>query len=122
MNYDTTNNSETTTETKDCVNLSVKQRRSKGQRHTKVKSALLLNVVVRKSTSILKLLAGKNQTLLVGGDAFLVLDFSLHVIDRVGRLDFQRDGFTSQGLHKDLHTTTETENKVKGRLFLNIVV
>jgi len=33
---------------------------------TEMKSALLLDDVVRKSTSILGLLAGKDQTLLVG--------------------------------------------------------
>merc|ERR1712000_412761 len=64
-----------------------------------MESGLLLDVVVGESTAILKLLAGENQALLVGGD-----------------------GLSGQGLDEDLHTTTEAEDKVKGRLLLNVVV
>ena len=42
-----------------------------------VKRRLLLDVVVRKSTTVLKLFASKNQALLVRRNAFLVLDFLL---------------------------------------------
>ena len=38
-----------------------------------VKSALLLDVVVREGPSVLELLTGKDEPLLVGGDPFLVL-------------------------------------------------
>lgn len=55
-------------------------------------SGLLLNVAVRKSTSILDLLASEDKTLLVWGYALLTLDLRLHVVNGVGRLDFQRDG------------------------------
>ena len=41
-----------------------------------VEGGLLLNVVVRKSAAILELLAGEDQTLLIGGNALLVLDLS----------------------------------------------
>ena len=57
-----------------------------------VQSGLLLDVVVRKSTAVLELLAREDQTLLVGGDAFLVLDLGLHVVDRVRRLHIQGNG------------------------------
>ena len=36
-------------------------------------------------------------------DTFLVLDFSLDVLDGVGGLDLEGDGLTSQSLHKNLH-------------------
>ena len=49
-----------------------------------VKGRLLLNVVVRQSTSILKLLAGEDKTLLVRGDTLLVLDLGLHRLNGVG--------------------------------------
>ena len=39
-----------------------------------VQGRLLLNVVVRKSAAVLELLAGEDQTLLIGGNALLVLD------------------------------------------------
>lgn len=52
-----------------------------------MESALLLDVVVRESSAILKLLAGKDQALLIGRNALLVLNFRLNIIDGVGRLD-----------------------------------
>ena len=82
----------------------------------------LPNVVIRKSPSIFKLLPSKNESLLIGRDAFLVLDLRLDIIDRVGRLNFEGDGFASQCLNKDLHPTTEAENQVESRLLLNVVV
>ena len=44
----------------------------------------LLDVVVRECSSILKLLAGEDQSLLVGWDSFLILDFALNIVDCVG--------------------------------------
>ena len=48
-----------------------------------VEGRLLLDVVVRQGAAVLELLAGEDQALLVGRDAFLVLDLLLHVLDRV---------------------------------------
>ena len=53
---------------------------------------------------------------------FLVLDLVLDVINSVGGLDLERDGLASQGLDEDLHTATETEDKVQGGLLLDVVV
>ena len=53
----------------------------------------LLNVVIRKGAAIFQLLAGEDQTLLVWGNAFFVLDFSLDVLDGIWWLNFQSDGF-----------------------------
>jgi len=50
----------------------------------KVKSGLLLDVVIGESSSVLELLSGENQSLLVGWNAFLVLDLALDIVDRVG--------------------------------------
>ena len=41
------------------------------------------------------------------------MDLGLHVVDGVAWFNLQGDGLASQGLHKDLHTTTQTENKMK---------
>ena len=41
--------------------------------------------------------------LLVGRDALLVLDLGLDVLDRVRRLDIERDGLARQRLDEDLH-------------------
>ena len=48
-----------------------------------VKGGLLLDVVVRQGAAILKLLTSKDQALLVRGDALLVLDLRLHVVNGV---------------------------------------
>lgn len=68
-----------------------------------VESGLLLNVVVRKSTAILKLLTSEDQTLLVGGDAFLVADLALDSLDGVIRFDLKGDSLTRQRLYENLH-------------------
>jgi hypothetical protein len=70
---------------------------------TKMKGALLLNVVVRESTPVLKLFSRKDKTLLVGGDTFLVLNLGLDVIDGVRGLHLESDSLASQSLNKNLH-------------------
>ena len=47
-----------------------------------VEGGLLLDVVVRKSAAILELLAGEDQTLLIGGNALLVLDLGPIIRER----------------------------------------
>merc|ERR1719266_158752 len=46
----------------------------------KMEGALLLDVVVGKSSSVLELLASEDQPLLVWGDSLLVLDLGLDVL------------------------------------------
>eukprot|EP00953_Heterococcus_sp_UTEX-ZZ885_P035472 18313-Heterococcus_DN1.PRE.3 len=46
-----------------------------------VQSALLLDVVVAQSAAILELLASEDETLLIRGDALLVLDLLLDVVN-----------------------------------------
>ena len=68
-----------------------------------VEGALLLDVVIRESPAVLKLLTGEDQALLVGRDALLVLDLSLDVLNRVGSLNVERDGLAGESLDKNLH-------------------
>jgi len=87
-----------------------------------MEGGLLLDVVVGESAAILKLLTSEDQALLVWGNALLVLDLGLDIVDGVGRLNLKSDGLASEGLDKDLHTTTQTKDKVKSRLLLDVVV
>merc|ERR1712178_300801 len=87
-----------------------------------VQSRLLLDVVIRKSTAVLQLLASKNQALLIGGNAFLVLNFRLDIFDGVGSLHIKSNGLASQSLDEDLHTATKTQNQVQSRLLLDVVI
>ena len=64
---------------------------------------LLLDVVVRQCAAVLKLLASKDEALLIGWDALLVLDLGLDVLDGVRWLDLKGDGLASESLHEDLH-------------------
>ena len=76
----------------------------------KMERGLLLDVVVGKSTSILQLLSSKDESLLIGGNAFLILDLSLNIVDRVRWLHLKSDGLASESLDKDLHSTTKSED------------
>merc|ERR1712076_134315 len=87
-----------------------------------MEGGLLLDVVVGEGPSVLELLASKDQPLLVRGDALLVLDLGLHILDGVRGLDLEGDGLAREGLHEDLHTSPKSEHKVKGRLLLDVVV
>ena len=55
-------------------------------------------------------------------EPFLILNLGLDVVNGVGRLDLEGDSLASQGLDEDLHTATKTEDKVKGRFLLDVVV
>jgi len=89
----------------------------------KMESRLLLNVVVREGSAILKLLSSEDQTLLLWWNSFLVLDLRLDVLDGVVWLDVQSDRLSRKGLDKDLHgTTSKSEDQVKGRFLLDVVI
>merc|ERR1712114_158352 len=87
-----------------------------------MESGLLLDVVVRQSPAVLQLFTSKDQSLLVWGDAFFVLDLGLHVFDGVRRLNLESDGLTGQCLHEDLHTSSKTKNEMEGGLLLDVVI
>jgi hypothetical protein len=61
-----------------------------------VQRRLLLDVVVAQGPSVLELLAGEDETLLVRGDTLFVLDLRLDVVDGVRRLDLESDGLPRQ--------------------------
>ena len=73
---------------------------------------MILDVVIRRSADIFKVLACEDQALLIWKNTFLVLDLGLDVVDGVACLDIQGDGLDSQSLHEDL----------LGGLVLDIVV
>ena len=67
-----------------------------------MKGGLLLDVVVAEGATVLELLPGEDQALLVRGDSLLVLDLSFDVVDSIGRLDVEGDGLAGEGLDEDL--------------------
>jgi len=92
------------------------------QSEDQVQSTLLLDVVVGQGAPVFQLLASKDETLLVRGNAFLVLNLGLHILDGVRRLHLEGDGLASQSLHKDLHPSTKPKDKVQSAFLLDVVV
>ena len=68
-----------------------------------LKCIVFLNVVVGQGAAIFQLLASKDQTLLVWGDAFLVLDLGLDILNGVRRLHLQGDSPAIGDLQEDLY-------------------
>jgi len=89
---------------------------------TQVECALLLDIIIRQGASILKLLAGEDEALLVGRDALLILNLRLDVVNGIGGLHLESDRLSSQRLHEDLHAATKTEDQMESRLLLDVVI
>ena len=68
-----------------------------------MEGALLLDVVVSEGAAVLELLPSEDKALLVGGNALLVLNLLLDVVDGVAALDLEGDGLASESLHENLH-------------------
>merc|ERR1711937_179922 len=92
------------------------------QAEHQVQSRLFLNVVVRQSAAVFQLLAGKNQPLLIRWDSLLVLNLRLDVVDCIAGFHIKSDSLASEGLHENLHTSSQAQHQVQSRLFLNVVV
>merc|ERR1712038_553689 len=56
---------------------------SSSQTKDQVKSGFLLDVVVGKCSSIFQLLSSEDETLLIGWNTFLVLDFGFNIFDGI---------------------------------------
>merc|ERR1719232_1978601 len=87
-----------------------------------MKGAFLLDVVIRKSSSILQLLSSKDQPLLIWGNSLLVLDLGLDILNGVRRFNLKGDGLASQGLDEDLHTSSQSKHKMESAFLLDVVV
>ena len=87
-----------------------------------MEGGLLLDVVVSEGSSVFELLSGEDESLLVGGNTFLVLNLGLDVLNGVRWLDIKGDGLAGEGLDEDLHTSSKSEDQVEGGLLLDIVV
>merc|ERR1712125_134436 len=81
----------------------------------KMKSRLLLDVVVRESSAVLKLLSSEDKALLIGWNSLLVLNLSFYIVNGIRRLNVKGDGLAGKGLNKNLHSSTKTKYKMKSR-------
>ena len=76
---------------------------STSESENQVEGGLLLDVVVRESSAILKLLTSENKSLLIWWNTFLILNFGFDVLDGVRWLHIESNCLTRQGLDKNLH-------------------
>jgi len=85
-----------------------------GVKHTatkakhKVERRLLLDVVVAQRAAVLELLAGEDETLLIRGNALLILNLLLDIVNRVRRLHLEGDSLAREGLDEDLCVINDT--------------
>merc|ERR1711917_200248 len=92
------------------------------QTKDQMEGRLLLDVVVRKSPAILKLLACEDEPLLIWRNSLLVLNLGLDVLNRVAGLNLEGDCLASKGLDENLHSSSQSQNQVKSGLLLDVVI
>merc|ERR1712223_798336 len=92
------------------------------QPEDQMESRLFLDVIIGQRPAVLKLLASEDQPLLIRGDSFLILNLSLNILNTVAGFNLQGDGLAGQGLHEDLHASSQPKDQMEGRLFLDIVI
>lgn len=60
-----------------------------------MEGGLLLDVVIRESATVLQLLSGEDETLLIRWNSLLVLDLGFDVVDGIRRLYLEGNGLAS---------------------------
>jgi len=95
---------------------------STSQSQHKMKSTLLLNIVIWQSSPVFQLLSSEDQSLLIWRNSLLILNLGFHILNGVGSLDLECDGLPSESLHEDLHSSSKSQHQMKSTLFLNVVV
>ena len=87
-----------------------------------VERAFLLNVVVCHCSSVFKALPGEDESLLVSGNSFFVLNLSFDAFDAVCCLCLNGDGLSGQSSYENLHSSPKSEHKMHCAFFLDVVV
>merc|ERR1712156_1314279 len=87
-----------------------------------MKGRLLLDVIIGECSSIFQLLSSEDETLLVWWDTLFVLYLSLDIFNSIRRFNFKGDGLSSQGFDKNLHSSSETEYKMKSWFLLDVII
>ncbi len=68
---------------------------SSSESQDQVKGWFLLNIVVRKWSSVFQLLSSEDQSLLIGRNTLFVLNFTLDGFNVVRWFDIESDGLSS---------------------------
>merc|ERR1712073_22856 len=81
-----------------------------------------LTVVFRQGSAFFPLFTGKDQPLLVWRNSLFVLDFGLYVLNGVRGLNLQGNGLSGERFHKNLHSSSKSENQMESGFFLNVII
>lgn len=82
-----------------------------------------MSTTIGERTAVLESFSSEDETLSIKGYSLLVLYLAgLDVIDGVGGLDLESDRLACEGFDEHLHPSTETKDKMEGRLLLHVVV
>merc|ERR1712012_1475403 len=92
------------------------------QSENQMQGTFLLDIVIREGSSVLELLSSEDQSLLIWWDSFLVLDLGLYILNGVRWFNLEGDGLSSQCLDEDLHTSSQSENKMESAFLLDVVI
>jgi hypothetical protein len=95
---------------------------SSSESEDEMESGLFLDVVVLESSAILKLLSSEDESLLIWGNAFFILDLSLEGLNGIGLLNLKGDGLSGESLDEDLHSSSKSEDEMESGLLLDVVV
>ena len=95
---------------------------SSSESEDQVESWLLLDVVVAEGSAVFKLLSSEDESLLIGGNSFLILDLGFHVFNSVRRFNIEGDGLSGKGLDENLHSSSQSKNQMESWLLLDVVV
>ena len=87
-----------------------------------MESTLLSDVIVCHCPSIFEALSSEDKSLLAWGDSFFVLNFGLDSLNGVSAFDFHSHSLSCQCSHKDLHSSSESEDHMNCALLLYVVV
>ena len=86
---------------------------SSSKSENQMECRFFLDVVVGESSSVLELLSGEDESLLIWWDSLFVLDLSFDVFDGVSWLNVESDGLSSQSLDEDLHTSSQSQDEME---------
>ena len=76
---------------------------SSSESEDQMKGGLFLDVVVGEGSAVFELLSSEDESLLIGWDAFLVLDLGLDILNGVCWLNIKGDCLSCEGLDENLH-------------------
>ena len=80
---------------------------SSSKSEDEMEGRFLLDIVIRKSSSVFELLTSEDESLLIWGNTFFILNLGLNVFDGVSRLNVKSDCLSCKGFDKNLHLFIE---------------